>query len=220
MKKIAIVEDDQEVAKELQELLNHAGYQAILLQDFINIVDQICSSHADLILLDIQIPYQNGEIVLKEVRQKTQVPIIMVTSKNNEADEVLSMTYGADDYITKPYHPAILLLHIESIFKRMDHTTDQITYRDLQINLQKGTIASDTKELILTKNELILFTCLWKNKNRIVSRETLMTDLWNHHEYISDNALTVNMSRLRSKLKELGYVDMIETRKKEGYILK
>ena len=158
-------------------------------------------------------------MLLKELREISSIPVIMVTSRNTEVDEVLSISYGADDYITKPYNPTILLLRINNIFKRLEHNSDVITYKDLTVNIKKSIILKDDKEILLTKNEMIIFSYLLANKNRIVTRDELMTDLWNNSEYINDNALTVNISRLRSKLKEIGYEDIIETRKGVGYIL-
>ena len=119
MKKIMIVEDDKSIAMELEQLLNNSGYKAIVLKDFKNAKEEILNSNPDLILLDINIPYINGEMLLKELRKTSNVPVIMVTSKNTEVDEVLSMSYGADDYITKPYNPTILLLRIAAILKRI-----------------------------------------------------------------------------------------------------
>ena len=161
----------------------------------------------------------NGELLLQKIRKESNVPIIMVTSKNNEADEVLSMSYGADDYITKPYNPTILLLRINAIFKRMENKSEVLNYCDLKIIPKRGVIKNEEEEILLTKNEMLIFTYLLTKKGNIVTRDELMTDLWNNDEYINDNALTVNISRLRSKLKEIGYEDAIETRKGQGYIL-
>lgn len=219
MKKIFIVEDDIVVANELYNLLISSNYEADIVKDFKYVKDEIINNNYDLVLLDINIPYLNGELLLKEIRNESNIPIIMVTSKNNDVDEVLSITYGADDYIVKPYNPTILLLRISNIFKRCDNISDTLNYRDLVINLNKGIISKGDKEIVLTKNEMIIFGYLLNNRNRIVSRDELMTDLWNNDEYINDNALTVNISRLRSKLGELGYEDIIETRKGIGYIL-
>ena len=219
MKKILIVEDDDSIRSELVELLENANYEALVLNDFKHSIDEILKISPDLILLDINIPYMNGEMLLKELREISSIPVIMVTSRNTEVDEVLSISYGADDYITKPYNPTILLLRINNIFKRLEHNSDVITYKDLTVNIKKSIILKDDKEILLTKNEMIIFSYLLANKNRIVTRDELMTDLWNNSEYINDNALTVNISRLRSKLKEIGYEDIIETRKGVGYIL-
>lgn len=219
MKKIIIVEDDEVIAKELRELLNHAGYNAILLEDFENPKKELEEVKADLILLDINIPYHNGEFLLQEFRKESNTPVVMVTSRNSETDELLSMSFGADDYITKPYNPNILLLRIAAILKRIENSDNNISYRDLEISMQRGIIKKGEIEVILTKNEMIIFYYLLTHQNRIVTRDELMTTLWNNNEYINDNALTVNISRLRAKLKEIGEEDAIVTRKGIGYIL-
>lgn len=219
MKKIMIVEDDKIVASELYDLLTNSSYEATILTNFENALETILKSNSDLILLDINIPYLNGELLLKNIRKKSNIPIIMVTSKTNEADEALSIMYGADDYIIKPYNPTILLLRISNIFKRCEQKLDIIKFKNLIININKGIIKNNEKEVVLTKNEMIIFSYLLNNKERIVTRDELMTTLWNNDEYINDNALTVNISRLRTKLKELSEEEMIETRKGLGYIL-
>lgn len=219
MKKIAIVEDDKVIKEELAKLLTNYSYEVCFVKDFQNTKNEILSYKPDLVLLDINIPYINGELVLKELRKESNVPVIMVTSKTGDSDEVLSMSYGADDYITKPYNPTILLLRISAIFKRCEKTSDVVSYKDLRINLNKGIVSNKEKEVILTKNENIILGYLLSNKERIVSRDELMTDLWNNEEYINDNALTVNISRLRAKLALLTKDEIIETRKGVGYIL-
>ena len=219
MNKIMIVEDDESISSELKELLQNSGYEAVVLQDFNNSLNEILRVAPDLLLLNINIPYMNGELLLQSLRKSTNTPVIMVTSKNSETDEALSISYGADDYITKPYNPTILLLRIANIFKRCEKTSELIKYKDLNININKGIISNNKKEIILTKNEMIIFNYLLTNKERIVSRDELMTDLWNNDEFINDNALTVNISRLRTKLKEISNEEIIETRKGIGYIL-
>mgnify|MGYP001094919153 FL=1 len=219
MKKIMIIEDDTIISKELYELLVNAGYEALILKDFSNAKEEILKSNIDLILLDINIPYQNGEQLLKEIRKESNIPVIMVTSRANETDEILSISYGADDYITKPYSPTILLLRIQNIFKRLDNSTEVLKYKDLEVSPSRGILSKENQILELTKNEMLIFQHLLNNQNRIVSRDELMTILWNNEEYINDNALTVNISRLRSKLEDFGYPNAIETRKGQGYIL-
>lgn len=219
MKKIMIIEDDTIISKELYELLVNAGYEALILKDFSNAKEEILKSNIDLILLDINIPYQNGEQLLKEIRKESNIPVIMVTSRANETDEILSISYGADDYITKPYSPTILLLRIQNIFKRLDNSTEVLKYKDLEVSPSRGILSKENQILELTKNEMLIFQHLLNNQNRIVSRDELMTILWNNEEYINDNALTVNISRLRSKLEGFGYPNAIETRKGQGYIL-
>ena len=220
MKKILIIEDDESVRGELKELLSNAGYDALILDGYTNMLEDILNIHPDLILLDINIPYMNGEVLLKNLRKVSNIPVIMVTSKNTEVDEVLSMSYGADDYITKPYNPTILLLRIGAVLKRGEkNITDTILYHDILIEVKRGIVKKEQEEVILTKNEMIIFLYLYERMGSIVSRDELMTELWNNDEYINDNALTVNISRLRNKFRELGVDNAIETRKGQGYIL-
>lgn len=218
-KKILIIEDEKTICQELTELLTNEGYEAEYLKQFDNAKNDILEKNADLLLLDINIPGINGEMLLREIRKTSDVPIIMVTSRTGETDEVLSMSYGADDYITKPYNPTILLLRIAAILKRADSGKNIANYKDAQVNFSKGTIIRNGQEMVLTKNEMIIFQMLLNNRNRIVSRDELMTDLWDNNEFVNDNALTVNISRLRGKLAEIGYESAIETRKKQGYCL-
>ena len=219
MTKIKIIEDDLSIANELKEILDRAGYLVEVTEDFSNILDRIRKDQPNLILLDINLPRINGEVLLQQIRKESNIPIIMVTSKNTEVDEVLSMSYVADDYITKPYNPTILLLRIGAVLKRSERVSDKIFYHNLEVIPQKGILKQEENEIVLTKNEMIIFIYLLQHQEQIVTRDELMTDLWNNDEYINDNALTVNISRLRAKLKEIGYEDAIETRKGQGYIL-
>lgn len=223
MNRILIVEDDKDISRELKELLENSGYKAEVLVDFKNACDNIIAAEPDLVLLDINIPYMNGEMLLQQLRSKSDVPVIMVTSRDCEADEVLSMSYGADDYITKPYNPTILLLRINAVFKRLhaksDNTAAPTAYRGMEILPHKGAIKYKDEEITLTKNEMIIFMYLLSHREHIVSRDELMTELWNNEEYLNDNALTVNISRLRGRFKDIGLEDVIETRKGQGYIL-
>lgn len=218
-KKILIVEDDSSMQEELKDLLENASYDALILNDFLHAKEYILKTNPDLVLLDVNIPYLNGELLLKELRKESSVPVIILTSRASEIDEVLSISYGADDFITKPYNPTILLLRIQNVFKRVNQVKDKLKYRDLDVYQNRGVLTKDNLSIELTKNEMIIFLYLLNNQNRIVSRDELMSELWNNEEYINDNALTVNISRLRTKLKDFGYSDVIETRKGQGYIL-
>ena len=220
MSKIYIVEDDKSIREELAELLRNSGYEAECLTDFSNSKADILSAHPDLILMDINIPNLNGEQLLKEIRKESDIPIIMVTSRTSETDEVLSMSYGADDYITKPYNPTILLLRISAVLKRAAGSSSVQSYNGLQVNDAKGSLTDGRRDIILTKNEMIIFRLMLDRQGSIVTRDDLMTALWDNDEFVNDNALTVNISRLRAKLAELGCEDAIETRKKQGYVLK
>ena len=219
MKTIMIVEDEKSIRDELKTLLETSGYKVILLEQFDNTLEDILKSKFDLLLLDINLPKMNGETLLKEFRKQSNIPVIMVTSRVGETDEVLSMSYGADDYITKPYNPTILLLRISNIFKRMEKSTDFLTYDDVKVYQGKGILMKGEEILDLTKNEMIIFSYLLNNRSNIVTRDELMTELWNNEEYINENALTVNISRLRAKLESFGIENAIETRKGLGYKL-
>lgn len=219
MKKILIIEDEKVIADELYDLLKNSLYEAFILKDFQNAKQEILKIKPDLILLDINIPFLNGELLLQDLRKESNIPVIMVTSRNQETDEVLSISYGADDYITKPYNPNILLLRIANIFKRMEKNLNTSYYDDIKVYQNKGILVKDDKVLDLTKNEMIIFLLLLSNRGNIVTRDELMTELWNNEEYVNENALTVNISRLRAKLEDFGIENAIETRKGQGYKL-
>ena len=219
MKKILIIEDEKVIADELYDLLKNSLYEAFILKDFQNAKQEILKIKPDLILLDINIPFLNGELLLQDLRKESNIPVIMVTSRNSETDEVLSISYGADDYITKPYNPNILLLRIANIFKRMEKNLNTFYYDDIKVYQNKGILVKDDKVLDLTKNEMIIFLLLLSNRGNIVTRDELMTELWNNEEYVNENALTVNISRLRAKLEDFGIENAIETRKGQGYKL-
>ena len=220
MKRILVLEDDENIRDEILILLGTSGYNAESVTNFENSVEEILSSAPDMVLLDINLPYKNGKDILREVRQKSDVPVIMVTSSDAQRDELISMGYGADDYITKPYNPTLLLLRIGNIFKRLGGNAELGEYQGVRIDFRRSIIISkDGKETVISKNEMLILSFLYNHKGQIVSRDELMTDLWNNSEYLNDNALTVNISRLRSKLAEAGVSNAIETRKGQGYIL-
>ena len=217
--KILIIEDDFELSNELKILLDNNGYHGIILQDLQNALENIIKINPDLILLDIKLPYLNGQQLLKQIRKNSNVPVIMVTSKDSEIDEILAMSYGADDYITKPYNPTILLLHIEAIFKRLNKIDNNLVYHGVNINLSKCTLKKDDIELLLSKNEMSIFYFLFMNQGKIVSRDEIMNYLRGTDKFIDDNTLTVNMTRLKKKLVQIGLINVIETRRDQGYIL-
>jgi len=223
MEKILIVEDDKKIRKELEEFLNKHGYLTKGLEKFDNTIQDILDENADLVLLDINLPYTDGEFVCKEVRKTSNVPIIMVTSRDNEIDELMSLNYGADQYVTKPYNIQILLAKINGLLKRNkndDKETQKIDCDGFLLNIAERVIEKDDKKIELTKNEYTILYYLAKNKGKVVSRDEIMDYLWESEEFIDDNTLSVNIKRLRGKLEELGLVDRIETRRGQGYLLK
>ena len=220
MKRIMIIEDEPALRDELSVLLQNAGYEPIAVTDYDNVSEQMKVADADLILLDINLPNVNGETLLQDFRKEHDTPVIMLTSRTTEIDEVLSMSYGADDYITKPYNPTILLLRISAVLKRSAKVGAVQKYHDVEVSTVKGSLIRNGSEQILTKNEMIIFQLLLDRQGEIVTRDALMTALWDNDEFVNDNALSVNISRLRGKLAELGLLDAIETRKKQGSVLK
>ena len=223
MQQIIIVEDDQIIREELQIFLSKYGYEIKAPTEFNNIVDYILKQNADLVLLDINLPVFDGYFICREIRKTSEVPIIVVTSRDSEVDELMSMNLGADDFVTKPYNTQILLARISAVIKRTyndSSNTDILTYKDLNIDLSKGIITAFDKSVELSKNEMKILAYLMKNKEAIVSRDELMNYMWNSDVYIDDNTLSVNMTRIRKKLEELNLKDYIETRRGLGYIMK
>lgn len=222
MDKILIVEDDEKLRNELKIFLDRNGYNAIVLEKFDNTIEDILNEKADLILLDINLPYMDGEYICKEIRKSSNVPIIMITSRESELDELISLNYGADQYVTKPYNIQILLAKIAGLLKRSKNTdTNQniIDCKDFILNISKSLIEKDGIQIELTKNELKIIHYLVMKRGQIVSRDEIMDYLWDSQSFIDDNTLTVNIKRLRNKLEELNLKDVIETKRGQGYIL-
>lgn len=221
MPKIIIVEDTETIREELKTFLTRYGYAVVAPTNFENINDTIVREEADLILLDINLPVYDGYHICREIRKSSDIPIIVVTSRDNEMDELMSMNLGADDFITKPYNIQILLARIESILRRVNgsNAQDTISYSELKLNLSNGSITYNGKTAELTKNELKILSCLIKNKGKIVSRDDLMDFMWNSDIFVDDNNLSVNVTRLRKKLEGVGMKETIETRRGLGYIL-
>lgn len=222
MSKIFIVEDEKTIRDELNIFLSRYGYEIEAPDSFENIIENIKKSNADLILLDINLPIFDGYYICREVRKFSEVPIIVVTSRDSDIDELMSMNLGADDFVTKPYNTQILLARIESILKRINRslkTTDVLEYNDMKVNLSNGTVSYNNETVEITKNELKILSYLIKNKGKIVSREKLMNYLWDCEMFIDDNTLSVNVTRIRKKLEEIGLKNVIETRRGLGYII-
>lgn len=217
-----IIEDTDVIREELQIFLNRYGYEVEAPTDFTNIVEQVEARQPHLILLDINLPVFDGYYICKEVRKISDVPIIVVTSRDSELDELMSMNLGADDFVTKPYNTQILLARISSLLKRTygaQGLSDTLSYKGLTLNLSNGSISYENKTMELTKNELKILGCLIKNKGQIVSRDLLMEHLWKSDLFVDDNTLSVNVTRLRKKLEEIGLLDAIETRRGLGYMM-
>ena len=222
MPKILIIEDDEKLREELKIFLNKNGYEATTLTTFDNTIQDILKRKPDLILLDINLPNTDGEYICKEIRKQSNMPIIIITSRDNELDELLSINNGADHYVTKPFNIQILLAKIGSLLRRtnMQEVNDKIDVKDFILNTSNSTIEKDGKIIELTKNEYKILKYLVQNRGKIVSREEIMECLWESESFIDDNTLTVNITRLRNKLEELELKELLETKRGQGYILK
>lgn len=219
--KIFIIEDDDKIRNELCTFLNRYGYETKYSLDFEHIVDEVLREKYHLILLDINLPYFDGYYICREIRKKSSVPIIVVTSRDSEIDELMSMNLGADDFITKPYNTQILLARISSLLRRTYRSPEAeiLEYKNLQHDLSKSEVEYKGNKIELSKNESKILYVLMKNKEKIVSRNEIIESLWESDEFIDDNTLTVNINRLRKKLEEIGAVDFIKTKRGQGYIL-
>lgn len=219
--KICIVEDNRKIREELTSFLQKYGYTIGAIADFDgDVVSDIIREQADLLLLDINLPMVDGYSICREIRKRSSLPIIIVTSRNTEMDELMSMNLGADDFITKPYNTQILLARIHSVLKRAYHTVDKIDCGRFVLNLSKSLIEYDGYEIELTKNELRILNTLAQHAGSIVPREELMNDLWSSDMFVDENTLNVNVNRLRKKMEEAGLKDVIETKRGQGYLLK
>lgn len=222
MNKIAIIEDDEKIRNELETFLNKNGYETKVIKNFENAIEEALETKSDLILLDINLPYADGEYICKEIRKKSDVPIIIVTSRDSEIDELITLNYGADQYVTKPYNIQILLARIAGLLKRnqTNNINDEIELEKFILNTLGRYIESENKKIELTKNEYNIMYYLSLRKGKLVSRDEIMDYLWESESFIDDNTLSVNIKRIRNKLEEIGAKDSIETRRGQGYILK
>lgn len=221
MSRIMIIEDNENLKKELIEFLSRYGCDSYGVEDYKNVVNIILNDKPDLVLLDINLPYYDGYFICREIRKNNNIPIIIVTSRDSDMDEIMSINLGADDFITKPYNTQVLLARIGSLLRRtaVGNVKDILEHKGLKLNINKGEVSYKDRSIDLSKNEFKILSCLIKNKETIVSREDLMDYLWNSDLFIDDNTLSVNVTRLRKKLDDLGFKNGIETKRGLGYIL-
>jgi len=192
------------------------------VNEFDNIPNLVEESNPHLILLDINLPYDDGFKICTEIRSFSNIPIIFVTSRDTNIDELMSITLGGDDFITKPYNAQILLARINSLLKRVypsEKANDFIEYNGVRLNVLSSNVEYGDKKIELTKNELKILHYLMINKGKIVSRVDIMEYLWDSAMFVNDNTLTVNITRLRNKFEEIGISDFIKTKRGQGYII-
>ena len=222
MTKILVVEDDHQIQQELVLLLQRNGFEARALTSFEYVPQQIIAAHPDLVLLDLNLPGIDGQQICREVRQLSNVPIIVVTSRNTDLDELMVLSLGADDFIAKPYNTQILLMHITSVLRRANSdvtTGTKLSHAGVTLDSSSCKVSANQKSVELTKNELRILSLLMQNAGTVVSRQRIQEELWQSDEFVDDNTLTVNISHLRNTLASIGVEDFVMTRRGLGYVV-
>ena len=218
---VYIVEDDKQIREELTKLLEQNTYQVYAPSTFEALVENIVSTNPSIVLLDLGLPLVDGHVICRELREQSEVPIIVVTSRNSDLDELMSINLGADDFITKPYSSHILLARMATILKRVykEGATSTLSYKGIDLDTQRNLVSFEGSSVELTKNEMRILGMLLQNPERIVARAAIQQELWQSDAFIDDNTLTVNVNRLRSTLATIGLADIIHTKRGQGYYL-
>ncbi|MEG1990404.1 MAG: response regulator transcription factor [Peptostreptococcaceae bacterium] len=220
MFKVLIVEDDEKIRNELFNILKNNNFNPVKIETFDKVFESFNNIRPDLVILDINLDCDDGFNICMKIREVSNVPIIFVTSRDNNMDELMSITIGGDDFITKPYNTHILLARINSILKRTYKTTqkeDILEINGVKLNMLSSKVEYNNLEIELTKNELKILYYIMTNNEKIVSRVDILDYLWDSSLFVNDNTLTVNITRIRAKLEELGITDFIKTKRGYGY---
>ena len=223
MLKILIIEDDKSIDSILSDELNQWGYQTKSIEDFSTVYETFEKFEPNLVLMDISLPYYNGFYWTQRIRQKSNVPIVFISSHSESMDMVQAIQFGADDYITKPIDITVTIAKIQAILRRTyDYTldSDKLAYGELTLNLSSAKLDGDEFSISLTRTELLILESLFNMKGQIAKREEIINHCWQGDDFIDDNTLAVNMTRLRKKLNAIGYSDLIQTKKGIGYFLR
>lgn len=222
MSKLLIVEDDAGIACAMKKHLEQWAYEVTIAEDFSDILGEVVHCKPDLILLDITLPYYNGYYWCKEIRKLFKMPIIFISSASDNMNIVMAMDMGGDDFIAKPFDLSVLTAKVGAMIRRSYSYTGQmnvVEHKGVILNLVDATVTYQGQQVSLSKNEMQIMTLLMENAGSIVSRDTIMMQLWDSDNFIDDNTLTVNITRIRKKLKEIGLSDYVKTRKGSGYII-
>ncbi|MBC5635487.1 response regulator transcription factor [Ornithinibacillus sp. BX22] len=222
MYKILIVEDDMTIARSMKKHLTSWGYEVEYITDFHDVMASFISIDPQLILLDISLPSFNGFHWCSEIRKVSKVPIIFISSASDNMNIVMAMNMGGDDFISKPFDLNVLTSKVQAMLRRTYDFTGQtnlLQHKGAIVNVSDGTLTYDNQKVDLTKNELKILQFLLESKGKTVSRDALMTRLWETDSFIDDNTLTVNVTRLRKKLERVGLIDFIITKKGIGYLV-
>ncbi|HAR4432966.1 TPA: response regulator transcription factor GraR/ApsR [Staphylococcus aureus] len=219
---ILLVEDDNTLFQELKKELEQWDFNVAGIEDFGKVMDTFESFNPEIVILDVQLPKYDGFYWCGKMREVSNVPILFLSSRDNPMDQVMSMELGADDYMQKPFYTNVLIAKLQAIYRRVYEFTAEekrtLTWQDAVIDLSKDSIQKGDQTIFLSKTEMIILEILITKKNQIVSRDTIITALWDDEAFVSDNTLTVNVNRLRKKLSEIGMDSAIETKVGKGYM--
>ena len=222
MKEILLIEDDLDLARELLLSLNKWGFKVYQIERFDDILKEFLEKKPMLVIMDVNLPYFDGFYWCEKIRDISKVPIIFLSSRDSNMDVIMGMNNGGDDYITKPFSVEVLISKINALLRRSyDYVSSDslLYYDDIILDTEKCILKRGDKSIELTKNELKILSLLIKNKDKVVSRDKIMMSLWDDDEFVNDNTLTVNITRLRNKLKYIGIEDFIKTKKGLGYMV-
>lgn len=222
MARIFVVEDDAPIRNEVIEVLERQGFEVAYCLTFDHVVEDILAARPDLVLLDLTLPGTDGQLICRELRQQSNIPVIVLTSRVTEVDEVMSMTMGADDFIPKPYSARVLVAHVQALLRRTQVGSDAgrvVEHKGLTLDLSRSvaTVQETNRSIELTKNEMRILALLMSHAGTIVSREAIMRDLWDSDAFVDDNTLTVNINRLRATLEKIGVTGYLSTHRGRGY---
>ena len=220
MPRIYVIEDDEAIRTELMALLEREGYEVLAPSGFEALADKALAADPDAVLLDLTLPGTDGQLVCRELRQRSDVPVLVLTARNSEADEILAMSLGADDFLAKPYRGPVLLAHLEALLRRSGKgsaTAVTLERSGVSLDLARSQASFDGATVELTKNELKILVALMRANGAIVSRAELMRELWDSDCFVDDNTLTVNINRLRATLEKIGVRDLLRTHRGQGY---
>ena len=222
MSRIFIVEDDKTIAEGIGKQLQLWNLDAVCVNDFTKVDEEVREAAPDLVLMDLGLPSFNGFYWCTEIRKFSKVPIVFLSSADDNMNIVMAMNMGGDDFISKPFDMNVLIAKIQAMLRRtggMEYASQVLRAGEVTLHLEECSISAGENTLDLTKNEFLILRVLFEDKGRMVSRDRIMERLWGSDEFVDDNTLTVNMTRIRKKLKTLGYEDLITTKRGMGYII-
>lgn len=223
MRKIFIIEDEKNIANELKQQLFSWGYNTDTAKDFKRIIEELKEYNPDIVLMDINLPYLNGFIWCEKIREFSNVPIIFLTSAYDNINLVTAINHGGDDFLPKPFEIQVLVAKIKALLRRtyeFEEKESILEYDNVKLNTDNMTVSYNGKMESLSKNEFMILETLMENTNKVISRDRIMDKIWNTNSFIDDNTLTVNITRLRRKLENLGIEDFIKTKKGVGYMIR